>query len=99
MRRVRRWVLPPLLTALLLVEPSAPAPPLTVLHFVPMSHIDPGWQRTYDGYYGDVDGILRAVLLELLVGPNRTFAWEGSAYLTRFLADREAQSQPHAGDG
>ena len=67
----------------------APHNPLTVIHFVPTSHIDPGWLRTFDQNYGDVTAILRSVLLELLVGPNRTFTWEGTAYLSRFLAQRE----------
>jgi hypothetical protein len=62
------------------------APTGHIVHVVPLTHIDPGWRFTFDEHYKDVKKILKPVLLELLVGPNRTFAWEGAAYLTRWVS-------------
>jgi len=57
-----------------------------VVHVVPFAHVDPGWKFTFDEHYRDVKKILKPVLLELLVGPKRSFAWEGSAYMTRWVS-------------
>jgi hypothetical protein len=56
------------------------------VHVVPFAHVDPGWKFTFDEHYRDVKKILKPVLLELLVGPKRSFAWEGSAYMTRWVS-------------
>ena len=74
--------------------PHSSSPPGSSLRIIPHSHVDPGWLNTYDEYYGSVKSIMRGVSVELLVGPNRTFAWEGAAYFTRWV--RTLAPIPHA---
>ena len=75
-------------------------PPKKVVHLFPHSHTDEGWVSTVDDFYtgndkdgiyvGGVKDIFDTTITELILNPNRTFAFGEMKYFKRWYDDQEA---------
>ena len=75
-------------------------PPKKVVHLFPHSHTDEGWVSTVDDFYtgndkdgiyvGGVKDIFDTTITELILNPNRTFAFAEMKYFKRWYDDQEA---------
>lgn len=64
------------------------------VHLIPHSHTDPGWLNTMNDYYGrEVKPILSAVMAQLEISHNRTFAWSETCFFARWFAEQSSRRQ------
>lgn len=57
-------------------------------HIIPHTHDDPGWLRTFEGYYeSDVRRILNSVIAELWKDPSRTFVYVEMSFFMKWWGE------------
>ncbi|KAL0485526.1 lysosomal alpha-mannosidase [Acrasis kona] len=67
--------------------------PLKV-HVIPHSHCDPGWLKTYEGYYTEqVEKILTTVTSNLLNDQSLRFVWVEQVFFQRWWKSANKQTQ------
>ena len=58
------------------------------VHFVPHSHMDAGWLKTYDEYYaGEVSKIFKSVFRELKDQPKYTYTLGDILFFRRYYSE------------
>lgn len=64
---------------------------------VPHSHCDPGWWKTFEGYYQQwTKGIIDSVISALAEDDRRTFIWTEISFFQRWWSDQNAVTQQKA---
>ncbi|KAL0487514.1 lysosomal alpha-mannosidase [Acrasis kona] len=80
------------LVILIAVVALAFAAPIKV-HVVPHSHCDPGWIKTFEEYFTDVQHILSSVTENLYAHPERKFIWAETSFFHRWWTSTTAELQ------
>lgn len=62
------------------------APETVNVHFVPHSHMDAGWLKTYDDYFEhEASTLLKSVIAVLVTNPEFTYTLGDIAFLRRYF--------------
>ena len=64
------------------------------VHFVPHSHMDAGWLKTYDEYYNqEVSRLFKSVFLQLQKDAKYTYTVGDIAFFRRYYLDLKSDSE------
>ena len=64
------------------------------VHFVPHSHMDAGWLKTYDEYYeGEVSKIFKSVFRELQNQPKYTYTLGDILFFRRYYSELQKDKE------
>jgi len=64
------------------------------VHFVPHSHMDAGWLKTYDEYYHqEVSRLFKSVFLQLQKDAKYTYTVGDIAFFRRYYLDLKSDSE------